>query len=509
VGSGISPRVGTVQIVVDNRLRMRLEPGVAARLTPLFEHVNSQWARLRSMGYFPGKSEPRVYKTWEEKGGWYSFPRGGMQRVRDVLKEMGVPHSVSDQRTSGTEELDVEYIPPGEVAAYQVEAVDAVTRRENSILRAPTSSRKTSLAMMMIARWKVPALVLVDDTGLAEQWSERAADELGIPESEQGRIYGGEFKIRPFTIGLHASVVSRSRKPEDHKRMTKAFGAVIADECHVMAAARAYESIDIFPARYRVGVSADTQRKDGKEYLIYDLLGSIAYEIDREELVRQGIILDVEIRVVETAFEAPWYGGGDADYDFNRLLDEMQQDDGRNALIADMIAREVAGGEQVVALAHRRDHCRILDAALAARGVRSGFLIGGDDYAAEYDRTKAALKSGEARVGIGTLKAIGQGIDMPSVGVGVLATPVAANRLRFNQARGRFCRKPEGKTRAVLYYCWDGSVYPGHLRNLVSWNPTVTIEQDGVWIPLRESRVWRNVADGRGRKRMSAASFEE
>ena len=93
---------------------------------------------------------------------------------------------------------------------------------------------------------------------------------------------------------------------------------------------------------------------------------------------------------------------------------------------------------------------------------------------------------------------------MPSVGVGVLATPVAANRLRFNQARGRFCRKPEGKTRAVLYYLFDGAVYPGHLKNLVAWNPTVTVEQDGAWIPVKESRLWKRTTEGRSRR---AASF--
>ena len=503
-----------IRIVVDNRIRLQLPAGklrseVGEKLCALFDHVNPQYARLRSMGYYPPKSEPRAYKTWRKEGEGLSFPRGGMQRVREVLAAEGLTWTVSDEREVGKGELDVTYSPPGEVAPYQEEAARAICARENAILRAPTSARKTSIAMMMVARWRVPTLVLVDDTGLAEQWAERAADELGIPESEQGRIYGGEFKIRPFTIGLPASIVSKAKNPRDLERMKRAFGAVIIDECHGAAASRAHTALDFFPARYRVGISADVQRKDGKEALIHDVLGAIEFEIDREELVRQGIILDVDVRVVETSFEAPWYGGDGAEYDFNKLLDEMQQDDGRNALIAELIAREVAAGEQVVALAHRRDHCRILDAALAARGVKSGFLIGGDDYAAEYDATKAGLRSGETRVGIGTMKAIGPGIDMPSVGVGVLATPVAANRLRFNQARGRFCRKPEGKTRAVLYYLADVNVggYAGHLRNLVAWNPTVTIEQDGEWIPLKESRTWRTLFESR-RKR-NAASFGE
>ncbi len=168
----------SIVVRVDNRVRMEVPEDVASRLRALFEHPNPQHARLRSMGY-AARGEPRVYKTWRKEGKEHSFPRGGLQRIREVLREMGIPWTVVDQRQVGQEELDAEYsYSGGEVAPYQFEAVAAMTLKQNAILRAPTGSRKTSMAMMMIARWRVPTLVLVDDTGLAEQWAERAADEL-------------------------------------------------------------------------------------------------------------------------------------------------------------------------------------------------------------------------------------------------------------------------------------------------------------------------------------------
>ena len=268
------PGVEPVLVIVDNRIRIqsfgKLGPGVVAALKAEFEHANPQYARIRSMGHYPPKSEPRAYRTWAEEGSEISFPRGGMQRVRDALAAAGIAYRVSDRRADGEEELDVEYTPPGEVAPYQVEAVDVVIGKQNTILKAPTSARKTSIAMMMIARWKVPTIVLVDDTGLAEQWAERAEVELGIPAEEQGRIYGGEFKIRPFTVALHASVVSRAKNERDRERMTRAFGALIGDEIQGAAASRAYASIDLFPARYRVGISADVCIAGGSGVLMAD-----------------------------------------------------------------------------------------------------------------------------------------------------------------------------------------------------------------------------------------------
>jgi superfamily II DNA or RNA helicase len=495
-----------LELVLDSRVRIKipeggLPRGVRDQLVAIFSHDNPAFHKLKNMRYST-KGEPRVIHTWaQEPSGYLTFPRGGLARVRHVLKEAGLTWMISDQRVEGSEELDVEYLPPGEVAPYQTEAMLTLHAKQNALLRAPTSSRKTSIAMMLAARCGLATLALVDTTALADQWKERVVSELGIPPGEVGQIFDGEFRLKPFTIGMHASIVSRAKKPEDRRRMIRYFGCVIGDEIQGAAAARAMESIDMFPAKYRFGISASEKRKDGKEFLIYDLFGKVAYEIDREYLVEIGIILDVEIRVLVSEFEAPWYGhpdsyGGDEekDLDFNRLLDEMQRDDARNALVVNAVKAEVDAGEQAVILAHRRDHCRLLDSMFAARSIRSGFLIGGADFADEFARTKEELRSREVRVGIGTMKAIGQGIDMPSVGVGAIATPLAGNRERFNQARGRLCRKPEGKTRAVMYYCLDPAVYPTHLRNLVAWNPTVRVFERGEWRDAEGSALWERCA---------------
>jgi superfamily II DNA or RNA helicase len=248
------------------------------------------------------------------------------------------------------------------------------------------------------------------------------------------------------------------------------------------------------PARYRIGVSADVKRKDRKEPLMHDLFGDVAVDVDRDDLIRSGHVLDVEVRAVPTAFAAPWYGMRDEndstdtrEIDFMRLVREMSDDPARNDQIVRIALEEVRAGHQVLVMAHLREHCMRLGQLINAGGARCGYLIGGDDSAAEFASTAAGLKNGTMRVGVGTYKAVGMGLDLPQVSVGIAATPIAANRQFFGQVRGRICRTSKGKTVARLYVLLDANVFPRHVKNMAAWNSTVMVlERDGSWVSARQ-----------------------
>ena len=65
-------------------------------------------------------------------------------------------------------------------------------------------------------------------------------------------------------------------------------------------------TIDRFTARYRVGVSADERRKDGKEFLIRDLFGGVAVEVPKGEMVDKGIRFIREPKVAVYGTVAVW-----------------------------------------------------------------------------------------------------------------------------------------------------------------------------------------------------------
>lgn len=345
------------------------------------------------------------------------------------------------------------------------------------------NSGKTTMALAMISALNVPSIVIVWSANLFDQWVKRCTSELGIPHEEIGMISGKKRILKPVTIAMQQTLNSRGID----KELKEYFGAVFVDEVQRASAPTLYKVIDPFPALYRVGISADETRKDEKEFLIYDLFSKEGTDIPKETLIKSGHVLDVEILIVPTDFKAPWYDPRDWENGFNRLLEEMETNDDRNDLVASIVAQEVAKNEQVMVLAHRRDHCRVLDAAISSYGIESGFLIGGPDYKAVFQETLANIHAGKIKVGVGTVQAVGQALDIPTLGVAVASTPLATNRQQFGQVRGRVCRTAEGKTEAKLYYLWDRFVYgTSHVKNLMRWNAVVKIWHQDRWIPASE-----------------------
>ncbi len=476
-----------ISITVDNCLRMdasELDDDTIEEIQDSFTHVNPQRAFLRAIKK-PIWGVPKDYKMWALSHGELRVPRGGIQKIREILKERDYSWEMKDERIEGGYCPDFpEYIGHS-LRYYQEAAVQAGIFRENCILRSPTGSGKTEFALALLARIGLNALVILPSTGLFKQWIERAKQALGIEFENLGIIQGKTRRLRPLTLAMQATLARGV-----HEDVSSFFGVVLIDEVQRAAADSMVRIINEFPARYRIGVSASEKRKDKKEFLTYGLFGSIAYEITRDELTAQGHIVDVEIRVIPTEFEAPWYGKDDGrDIDFTRLTEEMTTDEKRNELAVKFILDELRQGEQAIVLSHRREHVFALDRAFLQNRFKTGYMLGeqhkGDRD--EFDRTSAGLRDGTVRVGVGTYAALGYGIDLPAVSVGMATTPIGNNKQNFNQVRGRLCRVAPGKKRGRLYLLMDFNVYGlTHLKNVVAWNSTVVVWHNDQWIPARQ-----------------------
>ena len=489
---------GRVTVTVGSRIELALADlpvDVVERLRKGFTHKNPQREMLRRIG-MPFWSEPPELLTWREAGGVLSLPRGGMDRVRAALEDAGLRRRVVDARVSG-EQLSRDEIPDHLVTLhpFQAATVETLLARECGIIRAPTGAGKTTTAFGFIARVKVPSLVIVYNVGLFDQWMKRGRKELGVPTSDMGIVRGSKRKLRPITIAMQQTLNARGVDRE----MRDYFGAVLVDEVHRAAARTMFEAVDPFPARYRVGISADHRRKDRREFLTEDLFGDVLDDISRKDLIASGHVLEVQIRVVPTDFEAKWYGmpteegAGGEQVDTGRQVDSVRlnqsiaEDYARNERGLALVLDEWSSGEQVLVFSHVREHCQVLDQRLVARRVQTGFLIGGEDYRKEFRKTVEGLESGEVRVGVGTFQAVGQALDMPTVAVGVCMTPIASNRQFFGQVRGRLCRTAVGKTKARLYYLWDRKVFgKKHLANIVAWNTDVVVQTEAGWADGRQ-----------------------
>jgi superfamily II DNA or RNA helicase len=169
------------------------------------------------------------------------------------------------------------------------------------------------------------------------------------------------------------------------------------------------------------------------------------------------------------------------------MLAAITENQARNAMIVDICAHEVEQGNQAIVLSHRREHCSMLDMLLTQRSIKTGLMLGGSTGKATFAETAEGIRAGTTMIAVGTLKAIGQGIDLPSVSVGVVTTPIHTNEGLFKQVRGRICRASSStnKSGARLYVMWDRDIAGRKLLdNLLKWNPTaVLVLHEEQWVP--------------------------
>jgi superfamily II DNA or RNA helicase len=430
------------------------------------------------------KNEPQTECTWRLFSGMLSVPRGGRERMQHILEDAGYFVDIDDRRISG--DLPAPHVRHTvELRPFQRGIVDAVMRDEEGIARSPTGSGKTEALIGALVEANLPSLIIVNEQGLLDQWVRRLRGGLGLNAGQVGIIGGGKKELRPITVGMAQTL--RNCVDEIAPR----FGFVGCDEVHLFAAKTFLEIVDRLPARYRVGVSADEKRADGKEYLLYDTLGPLLADVKQDMLVEQGFVLEVEVRLVPTDFDRPWWQELDPrsrGLEQNRLLSEMGEDRDRNALavsIAAGIALEEGQRQQVLVMAHHVDHCRRLLADLAMTNPRVGLLVG-DDKAA-YTRSLAGLMQGSVQIGVGTYAKMSTGIDIKTLARGVAVTPVHLNRFKLKQILGRYCRSAEGKTDAVLYVLWDRHIFGlAPVENFKRWARRVVVREGSEWVPARD-----------------------
>lgn len=526
-----------IEVLVDNRLRIHhdgLPADLRAHLEDVFTHKNPAHGKLAAMGH-RYNSEPEFYYMARDEGDHFTLPRGGMQRLRDAFDEFDLDYQVDDRRSMGNPfivgsyvdgwQLGLDLFPEHKLVAWdhQLDIVSAGMQFGQALIRSPTGSGKTSALLKLITETQVPSLVIMWDSGLLKQWQERIESELGIPPADQGLIRGKTFRLKPITLAMQQTL--NRWDDEKWQRMwyfdeqaglwRSVFGGVYCDEVQRYAATTFTKQIDRFDCHFRVGVSADERRKDGKTFIIYDMFGPVRHEVKKKDLVEKRIIHEVECYVVPTQFDAPWFRMKKEDdllelSDYQRLTEEMMEDDERNALAVHLIEECVREGLPTLAFTQYVDHARRLDVALTGKGIASGLALGGPEWEDVFNETVQQLRDGQLQVGCGTFGKLGVGHDIPTIAAGLAVTPVHNNRGFLGQVKGRICRTTAGKQNARILVMWDRLVFgDAPLFNLKRWNEVCRVwcEWDRRWKDigdyLKENRHGNRTGQG------SAATAEE
>ncbi len=390
---------------------------------------------------------PRFIRCYDEDLQWLRLPRGLVERVGELIAELGSKLEVADDRPTH-EPVDLRF--RSVLRSQQQDAVDRVVPHERGVIVAPPGSGKTVMACAVIAERDLPTLVLVDRKPLLEQWSHRLAEHVGLEGSQIGRIGGGN-NDRTGVVDV-AMIQSLARRDDLHDFFA-AYGMVVVDECHHLPAVSFEKCVKQAPVRHWLGLTATPYRRDGLEGIIALQCGPTRYEI-APTAVQESALLRRELIVHDTPTRID-----DSDLGIQQVFAELVEDDQRTEQICGDVHASLRNGRTCLVLTQRVEHIERLADRLASLGHEPLVLRGGLGKKARAAVAAAidARQEDEGIVLIATGSYLGEGFDWPELDTLFLAFPIAFKG-RVVQYVGRLLRSHEGKHHVELHDYVDAEI---------------------------------------------------
>ena len=329
-------------------------------------------------------------------------------------------------------------------------------RKHNAgVLISPTGTGKTFMACWLAAELGRAVGWFAYTGHMVDNAMAHAKSILGLREDQIGLVQGDRCDLgRPFTIMMIQSLLSR-RYPE---ALYNQIGFLVADEVHRYGAQEWRKTIAQFPAKYRLGMTADTHRQDGLGDLITWTFGQVGHESPRlrnEDVKPPSVIairwnhsypLESYCSWVKDA-EGDWVPGDPHPTKYDK---KIAKDNERTKMFSVEIANAAMRGRNILVFSRLVDHLKLakkfVDIELDARGQipSTGLLIGVKGTAKKKKVMRDAAV--EAQVIFTTYAMAREALNVPKLDTMFFLTP-PGNAL---QPVGRLREKSEGIERAPL-----------------------------------------------------------
>ena len=210
------------------------------------------------------------YLSWDERVGAWRTEALNHARLREDAAEYRLSLEDHAERFFDCPPLRVTLpaLRPDQEAA--VAAWEGAGRR--GVIVKPTGTGKTEIALAIVARHRVSALIVAPLRDLMYQWQRRVRAGLGF---DAGVLGDGRREIWPITVTTYDSAWIHM------KEMGNRYRLIVFDEAHHLPGPSLHESALDCLAPMRLGLTATPARADGRERLLDSLIGPVAF---REEI---------------------------------------------------------------------------------------------------------------------------------------------------------------------------------------------------------------------------------
>ena len=400
---------------------------------------NPQYVNAERLGFWTGGMDREILLYRHEEGKLV-LPRGYGPELLKLLQQHDVSYQLDNRRLTLP---PVEFNSRIKLRDYQKPAVEKLIKLRQGGVSAPCGSGKTEILLEVMARIGQPSLWICHTYELLNQTLERACNALNMDPGEIGIIANGKVVVgKKLTLALIQTL-----RDADLEDLAGRFGAVFVDEAHHLAAGTFFETVNAFPALYRLWASATPERQDGLTRMVFAAGGPVLYEVKQEDLP----VVIPGLEVIETEYNKH-------DENYTTLISDLIQDKGRNQLIVDTIIEEAQGNYSLV-LSDRIAHLHTLAAMIKEKlPTLAVEVLTAKKSAKERERIMEAAKAQQVDILLATQLAR-EGLDLPHLSRLFLGTPKRAAGAT-QQEIGRIMRPATRKQDAVVYDFWDsGSPY--------------------------------------------------
>jgi len=463
----IGPLPERVQVVCANRVyveKQGLPSAMLIRLLRLAAFQNPEFYKAQALR-LSTYAKPRVIACGDELAHHIALPRGCLADAVALFKAHHINPDIRDERFVGMP-IAVEFY--GQLRTPQEEAVVQLSSHDEGIISAPTAFGKTAIAAWLIAARKVNTLVLVHRQQLLDQWRERLAMFLGLPQQSIGQISGGKTER---TGCVDVAVIQSLYRHDEVKDFVAEYGQVIVDECHHIAAFSFEQVMKQVKAKYVLGLTATPTRKDGHHPIIYMQCGPLRFQQSAKAMTEA---TPFEHRVIprHTAFHMgsrmpsdPPAADEPGELTIHDVYAALVHDAARNQLILADLVRALEAGRSPLLLTNRTEHLQLFASQLSqvaeiATVATHVFVMKGGMGKKQRQamaEALAAVPEDEPRAILATGSYIGEGFDDERLDTLFLAMPISWKGT-LQQYVGRLHRLHDNKRVVQVYDYVDSSV---------------------------------------------------
>ena len=326
----------------------------------------------------------------------------------------------------------------GTIRDSQKPVIDSYLTPEprDGIISLQTGGGKTVCALYIASVLQMPTIVLVHNTFLRDQWTDRI--RAFLPSARIGSIQGDTVDVQNRDIVV-AMLQSVSMK-EYPKSVFEGFGFLIVDECHHIASEAFSQAIPKLTCKHMLGLSATPDRKDRLMHVINWFLGPLLYKSDTSDKVDEKVKVEVyEFEPEDSSYNDVIYNHAGVMFT-SLMVNKVVEYNPRNKLIIDVLTDLYHEKErEILVLTDRVDHTKVLFDMLPTEIQETACILGRNVKSAQR-----AEWCESKRILIATYSMCKEGFDVAKLNTLIIATP----RPDVDQIVGRILRT-EKTTRTI------------------------------------------------------------